>query len=118
MSGAGRELTREERLAIRKLVTEMCANYQREYGCLPLDGSCYMLLKIYTGKYCRYFREAVLPLNPTLEAALVGNSADMRVCGECGQLFHYTGRQAYCSANCAAKVKRRQQRRYMRNRRD
>ncbi len=38
------------------------------YGCLPLDGPCYML-KCWTGAYCRYFRDAVLPNDPVLEAA-------------------------------------------------
>ena len=61
-----RELTRDERKGIRKLVTEMCANYDRDYGCLPLDCECYMLGKWWTGAYCRYFREAVLPLDPVL----------------------------------------------------
>ena len=42
---AERELTREERAAIRKLVTRLCANYDREYGCLPLGGPCYKLDK-------------------------------------------------------------------------
>lgn len=37
-----RELSRDERKGIRKLVTEMCANYDRDYGCLPLDCECYM----------------------------------------------------------------------------
>ena len=46
-----RELTREEKRAIRKLVFSLCANYDREYGCLPLDGPCYMLGKCWTG--CR-----------------------------------------------------------------
>lgn len=32
---AERELTREEKAVIRKLVTGLCANYDREYGCLP-----------------------------------------------------------------------------------
>ena len=32
-----RELTREEKAAIRRLVISMCANYDRECGCLPLD---------------------------------------------------------------------------------
>ena len=32
-----RELTREEKRAIRALVTKWCANYDRECGCLPLD---------------------------------------------------------------------------------
>ena len=58
-----RELTREEKAAIRRLVISMCANYDRECGCLPLDCECYMLGKCWTGAYCRYFREAVLPLD-------------------------------------------------------
>ena len=70
-----RELTREEKRAIRALVTKWCANYDRECGCLPLDGECYMLGKCWTGALCRYFREAVLPLDPALEAALCSGSA-------------------------------------------
>ena len=46
-----RELTREEKAAIRKLVTKWCANYDKEYGCLPLDCECYMLGKCWTGAY-------------------------------------------------------------------
>lgn len=66
-----RELTREEKAAIRALVVKWCANYDRECGCLPLDGECYMFGKCWTGAYCRYFREAVLPLAPALEASLL-----------------------------------------------
>ena len=65
-----RELTRQEMAAIRALVTRWCANYDRTYGCLPLGCECYMLGKCWTGAYCRYFREAVLPLEPGLEASL------------------------------------------------
>ena len=82
-----RELTREEKAAIRSLVVKWCANYDRECGCLPLDCECYMLGKCWTGAYCRYFRESVLPLDPALEAA------------------------------CAKKAHRRQQREYMRKKR-
>ena len=32
-----RELTRDERKGIRKLVTEMCANYDREYSRCCID---------------------------------------------------------------------------------
>ena len=72
-----RELTREEKAKIRKLVKKWCANYDKECGCLPLDCECYMLGKCWTGAYCRYFREAVLPLDPVLEAGLTaeGNPA-------------------------------------------
>ena len=66
-----RELTRKEKTAIRSLVVTWCANYDREYGCLPLDSDCYMLGKCWTGSYCRYFRESVLPLDPALEVALM-----------------------------------------------
>ena len=51
-----RELTRDERRAIRRLVTSLCANYDRTEGlCLPLDCPCYMLNKWWTGGFCRYF---------------------------------------------------------------
>ena len=84
-----RELTRDERKGIRKLVTEMCANYDREYGCLPLDCECYMLGKCWTGAYCRYFREAVLPLDPVLMASICedGPAPDTRLCAVAGGPF-------------------------------
>ena len=95
-----RELTRDEKKKIRTLVTGMCANYDRESGlCLPLDCACYMLHKCWTGAYCRYFREAVLPLNPELQASLTteGISPELRACAVCGKAFLPEGRQAYCS---------------------
>ena len=82
-----RELTRKEKTAIRSLVVTWCANYDREYGCLPLDSDCYMLGKCWTGSYCRYFRESVLPLDPALEVALMseGPRPDFKICPVCGQ---------------------------------
>ena len=32
-----RELTRQEKAAIRSLVKRWCANYDKDAGCLPLD---------------------------------------------------------------------------------
>ena len=107
-----RELTREEKRAIRALVTKWCANYDKEYGCLPLECECYMFGKCWTGAYCRYFREAVLPLDPALEAALLteGPRPDFKPCPVCGGPVAPDRRQAYCSAACAKKAHRRQQR--------
>lgn len=107
-----RELTRDERKGIRKLVTEMCANYDREYGCLPLDCECYMLGKWWTGAYCRYFREAVLPLDPVLMASICedGLAPDTRLCAVCGRPFLPEGRQAYCSDACKVEGNRRRSR--------
>lgn len=115
-----RELTRDERKSIRKLVTEMCANYDREYGCLPLDCECYMLGKYWTGAYCRYFREAVLPLDPVLAASICedGPAPDTRLCSICGRPFLPEGRQSYCSEACKAEGNRRRSRDRMRKKRD
>lgn len=114
-----RELTREEKAAIRALVVKWCANYDREYGCLPLDCECYMLGKCWTGAYCRYFREAVLPLDPVLEAALSaqGPAPETRPCPVCGRTFVPQGRQKYCSTRCAEIARQKRQRDYMRKRR-
>lgn len=111
-----RELTREEKRAIRALVTKWCANYDREYGCLPLDCECYMLGKCWTGAYCRYFREAVLPLDPALEVSLLseGPRPDFKICPVCGGAVPADGRMAYCSESCARIALRRQKRDYMR----
>ena len=114
-----RELTREERAAIRSLVVKWCANYDRGYGCLPLDCECYMLGKYWTGAYCRYFREAVLPLDPRLEAALAadGAASDFKSCPVCGRAFAPKGRQVYCSPACQAEGNRQKSRARMRNKR-
>ncbi len=101
-----RELTRAERAAIRKLVLGLCANYDVSYKiCLPLDCPCYMLHKWWTGALCRYFREAVLPTDPALEAALTGQAAvgGWKPCEVCGALFPPAGRQVYCSGSCREK---------------
>ena len=37
MSNNYRELTGREKQRIKKLVTSLCANYDKEYGCPPLD---------------------------------------------------------------------------------
>ena len=114
-----RELTRTEKTAIRRLVSKWCANYDRDCGCLPLDCECYMFGKCWTGAYCRYFREAVLPLDPALEAALLaeGPRPDFKACPVCGRAVAPDGRQTYCSAACAKAAHRRQQREYMRKKR-
>ena len=112
-----RELTRQERTAIRKLVTGLCANYDNEYGCLPLDCECYMLNKWWTGTYCKYFRNAVLPTDPVLEASLTGGAVETRPCAVCGVPVPANGSKVYCSAACAGKAQRKQQREYMRKKR-
>jgi len=115
-----RELTRAERAAIRKLVKTLCANYDYEYGCLLLNDDCYMFYGVaYTNTgMCEYFRKAVLPTEPALEAVLTGGAAvETRTCTMCSEAFPINGKQTYCSDACADEAKKRQQRGYMRERR-
>lgn len=94
-----RELTEKEMRGIRRLVTQKCANYDPEYGCLPLDCNCVMLEKVYCGNaMCRYFRESVLPNDPELNASLQGLAA--KRCKHCGKPFPANGRKIYCSDRC------------------
>ena len=111
-----RELTTGERAAIRLLVVKSCANYCGHYRlCLPLDTGCYMLGKWWTGAYCKYFQSAVLPLDPVLEAALLGRDVpEAHVCPVCGRPFVPHGKRAYCSPPCQREADRRRARVRMR----
>ena len=105
-----RELTREEKKSIRALVTRWCANYDRDYGCLPLECECYMLMKCWTGPMCRYFRDAV-------QLAQEGPVEELRICPLCGRAFLPKRRQLYCSQACQAEANRRKSRERMRSHR-
>jgi len=90
----------------------MCANYDHEYGCLVLDGKCYMFYgAAYTNSaICKYYRNAVLPLRPELEALFNGGAAaaNIRLCAVCGkELYAEGGNRKYCRP-CARRVHRRQ----------
>ena len=107
---ANRELTRSEQRDIRHLVTSMCANYDSHYKeCLPLDGTCYMFCIGYTGSLlCKYFKNAVLPLKPELEAIFDSEGGlSLKRCKYCGKGFAPNGRQAYCCEACELNGRRR-----------
>lgn len=94
-----RELTKREKSRIHRLVTSECANYDPDYGCLPLDGCCYMDTIAFTNSsLCRYFRDCLLPLDPELMAVFSEKASG--VCGWCGGKFPEQGKQKYCSASC------------------
>ena len=83
---------------------------------LVTTSECYMLGKCRTGAFCRYFREAVLPLDPVLEAALTqdGPAPETRICPVCGRVFLPDGRTRYCSPVCSKAARLKKQRGYMR----
>ena len=107
MSNQNRELTPKEKRSIKKLVIRLCANYDSEYGCLPLDCDCPMFGICYTNSaMCRYFREAVLPNDPELQASL--ERQPVRICKYCGHIFPADGKRVYCSDKCAVSARRQQ----------
>ena len=91
MNNNHRELTGREKQQVRKLVTSHCANYDKEYDCLPLDCDCPMLHICYTtSAMCRYFRKSVLADAPELEA--VFNRTATVNCKQCGKSFPIDGK--------------------------
>ena len=107
MSNNYRELTGREKQRIKKLVTSLCANYEKEYGCLPLDCNCPMLGICFTNSaLCRYFRKSVLPEDAGLEAVFTQISTTH--CKQCGKPFPTDGKRVYCSQRCAEEARRKQ----------
>ena len=107
MSNNYRELTGREKQRIKKLVTSLCANYDKEYGCLPLDCNCPMLGICFTNSaLCRYFRKSVLPEDAGLEAVFTQISTTH--CKQCGKPFPTDGKRVYCSQRCAEEARRKQ----------
>lgn len=111
-------LTRKERQEIRELVYQ-CANYDRpERTCLLLDIEkgrridCPMLNATTIGRVCNYFRNAVLPLNPALEARLgCKEPVEKRACSICGKEYvPQNNRQRYCSEKCKVSGRRKRDR--------
>ena len=77
------ELSKRDKNRIRKHVTKCCANYSKEYGCLPLETECYMFSVGFTdSKLCKYYEQAVLPTDAELYALFKG--VPTRVCKQCG----------------------------------
>lgn len=68
------------------------------------------------GALCCYFREAVLPNDPVLEASLAaeGPAPKTQPCPVCGRAFLPDGRTRYCSPGCAKAARLKKQRGYMR----
>ena len=99
-----RELTAREKQAVRRLAITECANYDHEYECLPLNGTCYMFtIAFVNSNLCKYFRSAVLPLHPALEAMF--SRKPVKPCKRCGRKIPVQGRRMYCEP-CALSIRK------------
>lgn len=107
MTQPHRELTGREKQRIKKLVTSCCANYDKEYGYLPLDCECPMFGICYANSaLCTWFRGALLSEVPELQT--VFEPQPLKICKECGRYFPAQGKRVYCSDKCAEAARRRQ----------
>ncbi len=66
-------LTPKQRQRANALIKRLCANYDNG-NCLALDDGepCVCVQSISYSLLCKYFRNAVLPAEPLLEAAILG----------------------------------------------
>ena len=107
-----RELTRQERAAIRRLVTDLCANHDNQDRlCLPLDCPCYMLHKWWAGSFCRYFPGGGAAGGPGAGICHYrrGHFPETENMPGLRQGYLPTS-QAYCSDSCRAFARRKSER--------
>ena len=100
-------LTPSQRSRCNRLIKRLCANYA-DGNCLPLDDGdgCVCVQMISLSLICKYFRDAVLPVDKGLYADIFKQRTYH--CAECGAAFvPNSNRQKYCSS-CSKKVHRRQ----------
>lgn len=77
------QMTGRQRYRANALIKKLCANYD-DGNCLLLDEGegCVCVQSISYSLLCRYFRSAVLPADPALEAEILGTHPDR--CVSCG----------------------------------
>ena len=93
----------------RKLIRAECCNYDwKNNECFALDegDGCVCVQSISFSLLCRWFQEAVLPLDPMLESEIF-QLENQKLCPYCRQPFVPGGnRQAYCPS-CYKKIRRK-----------
>lgn len=100
---------------VRKLAKKQCATFEGKEGCC-LRGKC-IYFEDDIPAHCRYFIEAVLPIDSELEgeymkAARKGFLPSDSICEICGQKFEPSNnKQKYCS-ECATDKKRKYDREF------
>ena len=87
----------------RKLIRRLCANYD-EGNCLALDEGegCVCVQSISYSLLCQYFREAVLPADAELCAAIGQGADELKHCRSCGKPFQALNRERKPVNECAA----------------
>lgn len=104
----GRELKRSEKRKIKESVRKKCANYDSEYGCVPLDTDCYMCTIGFTNSsLCHYYEKCILPTEEELQNLFQKENNVFKKCGICGNSFKANGNKKYCSEECKRKAEKK-----------
>ena len=109
-------LTPKQRQRSNALIKRLCANYDNG-NCLALDDGepCACVQSISYSLLCKYFRKAVLPAEPLLEADIFGTRFEK--CVSCGAPIIKKGnRKKYCE-KCAQRAYKAPQAEYARRKR-
>ena len=109
-------LTPKQRQRANALIKRLCANYDNG-NCLALDDGepCACVQSISYSLLCKYFRKAVLPTEPLLEADILGTRFEK--CVSCSAPIIKKGnRKKYCE-KCAQRAYKAQQAEYARRKR-
>lgn len=101
-------MTPAHRKRANALIRKACCNCDNG-NCLLLDDGepCVCPQSISYSVCCKWFRWAVLPGDPALEAEIFQGDA-VKHCSECGQAFVSKSKRAKYCPDCAEKVHRRQ----------
>jgi len=101
-------MTPAQRKRANALIRKTCCNCDNG-NCLLLDDGepCVCPQTISYSVCCKWFRWAVLPGDPALEAEIF-QSDTVKRCAECGQAFVSKSKRAKYCPDCAGKVHRRQ----------
>lgn len=110
-----REFTKAEIAQVRKLIRSECCNYD-DGNCMILFDGCERTCpqSISLRLICRWFIEAVLPLDSKLQIALK-TAPDIQTsqCELCGkEIIRKSNRTKYCD-RCAIKIRRKNKAEYM-----
>lgn len=109
-------LTPKQRQRANALIKRLCANYDNG-SCLALDDGepCACVQSISYSLLCKYFRKAVLPPEPLLEADILGTRFEK--CVSCGApIIKKSNRKKYCE-KCAQRAYKTQQAEYAKRKR-
>lgn len=105
----------KRRRKINRLVKAECCNYQQG-NCLLLDDgepvSCPQLIS--SSLSCRWFRDAVLPIDKELHAEIMGQTA-LKKCSVCGQPFRAVSNRAKYCERCRKSERRKHEDERVRN---